>query len=640
MNILGQGSATRDQKTLLKAFISTFTSEEFMVDLVRIVLYPSEFGAFTSERSNSAIDYIRDFLKDLADMSRRLQLPTSKNIQSQIQAINTLLTIRESSSSLLTYDNVFQHLATRDLVTTKLVQKSIENKLVDDEQFRKVTDSVIDIIHAYYEVISVSSTITLIDNLQESISDNNLTPFEALKNYKDLIITAYNDLSKLQSLSKAESVTDYFIISDDVSCNNFANTLVSYISNNFSVFKTGFELFDSVLEGVESSSVHLLAAPSNHGKSLLCVNMCKRMIETNLSDLDKKDAILFLTLEDDIHKLARRFISVFGNYKFETIKRLFSKAYEVTRTQQIMGVSVENDNDALIASLQKMFTNLLRSSLLKVTQGKCSLVIKHCSENTFSPGDLGRFIDRLKVEGFRTKLVFVDYIDVMTPTTTIFGNAKEYDTQGQIVHELRNLSRIHGVPIISPTQNQRDSEDVTKIQTNKLIGDSYKKIRYSDFIYMMRMRDDKNFLSEGVREQVVLKKKSSDGILYDSVSPEVLAIKDKLADVLVPLEIKITKSKDSEKNRSRFLLFCKENLRIYNNIDEYIHDAPMLKTNSSRLERDIDLLINQAITNVVTTDFIDIERPSTVDFASPLQSDDISAVFQSTFKEDIVDLFH
>ena len=173
-----------------------------------------------------------------------------------------------------------------------------------------------------------------------------------------------------------------------------------------------------------------------------------------------------------------------------------------------------------------------------------------------------------------------------------------------------------------------------------MIGDSYKKIRYSDFIYMMRMRDDKNFLSEGVREQVVLKKKSSDGILYDSVSPEVLAIKDKLADVLVPLEIKITKSKDSEKNRSRFLLFCKENLRIYNNIDEYIHDAPMLKTNSSRLERDIDLLINQAITNVVTTDFIDIERPSTVDFASPLQSDDISAVFQSTFKEDIVDLFH
>jgi len=288
----------KDQKTLLKAFISTFTSEEFMVDLVRITLHPSEFGVFSSERSNSAIDYIKNFLKGLNDIIRKLQLPTSKNIQSQIQVVSSLLTIRESSSNILTYDNVFQHLATRDLVTTKLVQKAIENKLLDEDTFRKLADNVINIIHAYYEVISVSSTITLLDNLQESISYNNLTPFEALKNYKDLVITAYNDLSKLQSLSKAETVADYFIITDENSCDSLANTLVEYISKGFSVFKTGFELFDTVLDGVESASVHLLAAPSNHGKSLLCVNMCKRMIESNLSDLDKKDAVLFLTLED------------------------------------------------------------------------------------------------------------------------------------------------------------------------------------------------------------------------------------------------------------------------------------------------------------------------------------------------------
>jgi len=595
----------RDQKTLLKAFISTFTSEEFMVDLVKIILHPSEFGAFTTDRSNSAIDYIRSFLKGLGDISRKLQLPTAKNIQSQIQVINSLLTIRESSSSILTYDNVFQHLATRDLVTTKLIQKAIETRLVEDEQFRKITDSVIDIIHAYHEVLSVSSTITLLDNLQESISDNNLTPFEALKNYKDLVITAYNDLSKLQSLSKAESVADYFIISDEDSCSVLADTLVTYISKGFSVFKTGFDIFDNVLDGVESSSIHLLAAPSNHGKSLLCVNMCKRMIEVNISDLDKKDAIVFLTLEDDIHKLSRRFISIFGNYKFEVIRQLFAKAYEVTRTQQIMGMSLDN-SDNLISSLQKMFKNLLKSSLLKITQGKCSLILKHCNENTFSPGDLGRFIDRLKVEGYKTKLVFVDYIDTMSPTTSVFGNLKEYDTQGQIVQELRNLSRIHGIPVISPTQNQRDSEDVTKLQTNKLIGDSYKKIRYSDFIYMLRMREDKNFLSEGVRDQVIVKKPALNGVPQDSISPEVLAVKDKLSELLIPLEIKITKSKDSEKNKSRFLLFCKENLRIYNNIDEYIRDSPVLKVNSSKLEKDIDMLINQAVANVVTTDFSEI----------------------------------
>jgi len=133
--------------------------------------------------------------------------------------------------------------------------------------------------------------------------------------------------------------------------------------------------------------------------------------------------------------------------------------------------------------------------------------------------------------------------------------------------------------------------------------DSYKKVRYSDFIYMMRMRADKNFLSEGVREQVVVKKKPQDGMPQDSISPEVLAIKDKISDVLIPLEIKITKSKDSEKDQSRFLLFCKENLKIYNNIDEYIKDAPSLKTNSDRLDKDIEMMVNQAISHVVTTDF-------------------------------------
>ncbi len=270
-----------------------------------------------------------------------------------------------------------------------------------------------------------------------------------------------------------------------------------------------------------------------------------------------------------------------------------------------MGMTIDNSMH-MISSLQKMFKNLLKSSLLKVTQGKCSLILKHCNENSFSPGDLGRFIDRLTVEGYRTKMIFVDYLDTMVPTTSVFGNMKEYDTQGAIVQELRNLSRIHAVPIISPTQNQRDSEDVTKIRSNKLIGDSYKKIRYSDFIYMMRMREDKNFLSEGVRNQVVINKKTPDGVSQDSISPEILSIKDRLHNVLVPLEIKITKSKDSEKNKSRFLLFCKENLRIYNNIDEYIKDAPVLRVASSKLEKDIELMINQAITNVISTDFMSI----------------------------------
>jgi len=48
------------------------------------------------------------------------------------------------------------------------------------------------------------------------------------------------------------------------------------------------------------------------------------------------------------------------------------------------------------------------------------------------------------------------------------------------------------------------------------------------------------------------------------------------------------------------MLFCKHNLRIYNNIDEYIKDAPIIKTNSERLERDVQMLTDLAISSVST----------------------------------------
>ena len=593
---------TKDQKTLLKAFVTTFTSEDFIVDLIRVTLHPAEFGSFTSEKTNSVNEYMRTFLKHLNEVVKRLNINTSKTIQQQIQVVNTLLTIRESSSILLTYDSAFQHLASKDLITTKLIQKAIDNRLNNHDDFRKLVDNIINIIHSYHEIISVSSTITLLDNLQESISDNNLSPFEALKNYKDLIITAFNDLSKLQSLNKSEAMSDYFVISDNDSCQKLAKTLVEYISSGYSFFKTGYHVIDNILGGIESSSTHLISAPSNHGKSIMLINLCKKIIKENLADFDKNDCILFVTLEDDIYKLSRRFMSVFGHYSPENVKMLFSKGYEVTRSQQIMGQSTENDNK-ISEQIQTIFNSLLQASIANVTQGKVSLVIKHCNENTFSYGDLGRFIDRLTVEGFNVKMVFIDYLDAMISSFSN-NNGDEYTKQGAIVQEGRTLSRIHKIPIIIPTQNSKSSENVTTMQSNQQIGDSYKKIRFSDFVYMMRMREDLNFLSEFVRPNVIRKDPTQQGT-QQNITPEILAIKDKLQSVLMPLEVKITKSKDSSKNQTKFLLFCSENLCIYNDVQEYLEDVPTIIANNNKLAKDINILLNHAIVNTVTENFDD-----------------------------------
>lgn len=609
----GPTNNSKDQKTLLKTFISTFTSEEFIVDLIRITLHPADFGNLISDKSNSVTDYVKSFLKGLNDVVKRLNFQTSKSIQHQISVVHSLLTIRESSVCLLTYDTAFQHLTNIDLSTTKLIQKAIDNRITEDDEFRKTTDNIINIIHAYYEVISVSGTITLFDNFQESILDNNLSPFEALKNYKDLIIAAFNDLSKLQSLNKTETLSDYFIISDDTSCIKLAETLVEYISKGYSIFKTGFNIFDDTLSGIESASTHILAAPSNHGKSIMLVNMCKRMISSNISDFNDSDCVLYITLEDDIYKLSRRFISIFGNYSHESVKNLFAKAYEVTRTQKIMGSDeAQPINSNLLKSIQTIFQQVLVSSIAKITQGKVKIVIKHCNENTFTSGDLGRFIDRLAVDGLKVKMCFVDYLDVMASSLMKGSNLKEYDTQGAIVQEIRTLTRIHKIPIIVPTQNTRDSEDLTKMISNRVIGDSYKKVRFADFIYMMRMRNDKNFLSEDVRPHVVPKKKDvNTGQYVDDLNQTILSVKDKLVEILMPVEMKITKSKDSEKDKTKYLLFCKENLAIYNNVTEYMNVASEILSNSKKLENDVKLLVEQTLVNIATNDLLALDEIQT-----------------------------
>lgn len=275
----------------------------------------------------------------------------------------------------------------------------------------------------------------------------------------------------------------------------------------------------------------------------------------------------------------------------------------MTRATQIMGMQPES-NSKLTGSLEKMFQNVLKTSIAKTTAGSVSLILKHSNENEFTPGDLGRFIDRLKVEGYNVKMIFLDYIDCMNPTVYRFSNVKEYDTLGQVVQELRAISRIHKVPIISPTQSRKDTEKVTTALSNENTGDSYKKVRFTDFMYMCRMRNDKNFLSEEVRPYAIPKKASPDSNnVLDFVNPEILKIKDQIIDVLVPFEFKITKSKDSEKDKTKYLFFCKHNLRIYNNIDEYIKDAPLIKANSDKLEKDVSTLTELAISSV-SSDFI------------------------------------
>ena len=579
-----------DSSSTVKAFVSSFIRDEFFSDIIRLALYPSSLNSLGISGNTSGLDFITSFLRDLDRTCKNLKIQNQQQVSKSINLVQTILTIRESGSSIINYDNVFHHLPNLNVALQKLMQLSIQNKIMDDSAFRKLADKVLTSITTYHEVVSISSGLMSFDTFVQYASGPDVSVLEATKQYKDSVLQLYNDLSKLQSVNKLETEKDYFIISDDKSIDELSDTLIKHISSNYSFFKTGFDLFDRYVEGFESSSVHLITAPSNHGKSLFMVNLCLTMIQQNINDFQENDLVMFVTLEDDKFKLLRRFCSIFGNYPPDLIKLLYRRFYEADKAASIYAT-----DNSLKSKQKKMVNNLLKTSILETTQGKVSLSVHHSSENTFSPGDLSKMMDKLKVDGYNVKMVFVDYVDVMVPTVNRYTAAKDYDMQGQIVQELRNISRQHKVPVITATQNNKSSENLTVPLDNTLIGDSYKKVRYSDFIYMCRQDSFKDIFDPHVAQHVMDK---SHYIGTDQFDPKLLAMKDQICEDLIPFEVKITKSKDDGRDKSKFALLCKKNLRIYNSLQEYLDDLKRVQQQTVLLKKDIDILTNLAISSV------------------------------------------
>lgn len=592
MSTFNQNKAIAKSQSTVKAFLSSFVCDDFFSDIVNVCLYPSEFSSVSSNQGNSVIDLLKSFVNNLRDTATKANVANLNQISSYTKLVSTILNIRESGSSIITYNNTAQHLPGLDLTQQKLIQKVLSQKVKDNNEFQKTTNKVLGDVQAFYEVLSIKDGINSFENFVDYATSNNVSIYEATKEYKERVIQLYNELSNLQSLNKKESEKDYFIISDKKSTQDLAKSLVQYLSTDYSFYTSGFELIDDNIEGFEAASVHTISAPSNHGKSVFLANIIKRMVDENIHSFEENEALVFLTLEDDIKKLTRRLCAIFGNYDAGSIKKLYSTAYEVCTGDKMISTT-----NMIKKNLYDIIDNVLVTSIYHATKGKIQLVVKHCNENEFSAGDLSKFIDVLNVEGIKVKAAAVDYLDVMAPTVRAGGHfgGDTYEKQGQITHELRLLSRNKNIPILTATQNNKGSENLQYGMNNTQVGDSYLKVRYSDFWYMVRMNNGLTPFDDAVAKHVL----SADNYTSSNqIDPKILKMKDQICDNLIPFECKITKSKDAGRDKSKFALFCSQNLRIYNNLNEYLNDLEELNKKTKYLDGEIVKLSQLSISSV------------------------------------------
>jgi replicative DNA helicase len=583
---LNNNQSNNDTSSLISSFLNKFAEVSFIEKIINISLYQSDFiTTATNIKSTEVVKFIEKFLIDLNKEVNNgfVQSDVPPKIVSEfVRTAREILNLRaDVSSRLITYDNITQHFPKRNIHVDKLLQNIKESRIQNTAEFRKTSDLVLQVIECYNELKEIRVSLTQLGSFIDDSKNSDIPILNLVKNYKEIISEAYSSISALRTLSKQETLSDYIVLSDEESVKETVKSLVSFLSDGYSFYKTGYSLIDTYIGGIESSSVTLISAPSNHAKSLFSINLLRNIIINNINDFEAGDTFIFFTLEDDIYKLIRRFMSIFGNYSSKLVRRLFIRSSTLLKEQKYR--DIKNVNTAT-SEIFALLSEIISNSVFKTTGKKINLILKHCNENTFSPADLTRFIDKLNMEGMKTKLIIVDYIDVMSPNDYMKGNASDvYYNHGQITQELRLAGRLYNMPVIALTQNTRSSENTMNALSNELMADSVRKVRYSDYILMLRMRRDLELLGETVKQDI-----------YNEDSTTQLTIQDFSANEyikeLIPFEMKITKAKDGEKDRTKFLLFSGTNTRIYDMMDDFFTDLPEYKNINKKLEDNLNLL--------------------------------------------------
>ena len=352
---------------------------------------------------------------------------------------------------------------------------------------------------------------------------------------KDLKETGNSKVKKLKR-------SGFLIVDDETS----DQIISEFISEQYTVYKTGKVFIDGRINGFEAGQLYLYAAPPNHGKSLLMLNTVKWIIENNLHQFDENDGILFVTLEDNKLSLTRRILTVFGNYNFFQINDFYSSLNALISYAKEFRPELYKKT---VSDVKKILSELRKKSINNITKGKIHFVVRDASnsKDKYSVIDLIKDIETLKTEfGINIKIVVIDYLNEMRSTKHYSDTYKEH---GEISRELRKFANAYMIPVITATQLRREYEEPDKELSTTAMGDSVEKNRTANYIIMFR-RTDKfttNIDSDSGADDGKKKKRKTRNILtsekylnYTEVNSRLIdsnLISKKLTEIMVENDI-------------------------------------------------------------------------------------------------------
>ena len=561
--------------------IKPYVSNSFIKKIINVGLYNVDFIGYNTPISGVSVsDKILNFISNLKNdiITETIDSISKSKVSNQLDVCYEIFKIKtDSSSKLLTYESAVEnYFKNREQYVISLLKDVKANPITNMGEFRLHMDDLLKNIQLYNETQVLKKFFNGMNNVFESLSDEkNINQLSFIQDCKEIITDANNSVNKIKSIDKDESKVTSLEFFDDDSYMCATNFMLDHIKKGFRLYKTGFSYLDDNLGGVESAKVLMLSAPSNNGKSLMGVNLLKRIIKHNQEIIKPTDVFLFITLEDHLFNLMRRIISIFGSNSSKLVRNISEKASGIYQDDKF-----DDDYKNKIDYETKFFINeTLKNSIKSVTKNNCRVRIISASENSYSMANVEEIYNDYKSKGLNVRGIVIDYLDVMSSSDPAGKGKSTYDVQGDITHQMRLFAKNENVFIVTMTQNNRSSEDREKSLNVTMLGDSILKLRYTDTLVMMRQMPDKQINDPRVAKDVQLLDNKNTG--FNNVEyPD-----------LIPIELKIEKVKDGTKpTKEKYTLFSTETLEIFDNIYEYNEMKKLLPINNNKLKNFGDLL--------------------------------------------------
>ena len=298
-------------------------------------------------------------------------------------------------------------------------KKVYEVELVGDEL--KYTLELWDKIYANYEKTKHLSHDYLVDKLDHFSKGCFLKQF-LLNGYDNFEKGDYNKI-----ISSVSHLNDC-IIDNDLGQEFHDEEFIEkkYGPSSFgSYLSTGFSSFDNVFGGWYRKALHVIAGPSNSGKTLWLVNFVANLL---LNQEQTGLKILYVTLEIDEEQVGRRLDACLLEEPMSEVAQF--------RDQNLRELIAES----------------------KDTRGN-RLIVKEMPGYKTTPSDIEAVMRNLEItsEGMlKPDLVIVDYIGLLSPSY-VNKNMGLYEKGLSLAVELRSLAQRYDIPFIVAAQTNRDS---------------------------------------------------------------------------------------------------------------------------------------------------------------------------------------